>query len=240
MTVISTFAYTPTIVITGTPGAGKSTAAADLSMRLSQQSPAHPAYFIETGFWYRILGWMHCTGQLYWDGKINWPMLRSLDFRALLLNPDIRRWIQAPEVDMPTALLAQNADIRGLVATAQQSVLARPTSKVLVGADMQGDIKFHLQASPEVAARRRLQLQHSLGNGANLRDLERLVATRAEQDHTRSIAAVRMDNGVISIHTDDLSADRVVDAMMAEIVAFNCARTFTVCNNTLILDAPIL
>lgn len=224
MTVISSFSYVPTIVITGTPGAGKSTAGANLSRLLNQQYPAQPACYIETGFWYRIIGWMHCTGQLYWDGKINWSMLRTLNFRALLLNKDVCRRIQAPEVDIPTAWLAQNPEIRGLVATAQSDVLARPTSKILIGADMRGDIKFHLQSSPDIGARRRLQLQHTLGNGADIRSLERLVATRAEQDHTRNIATVRQDGGVISINTNTMSSDQVASVMFKEVLAFGCSR----------------
>ncbi len=235
MAVITNIQNVPRVVITGTPGAGKSTVAAMLSQSLSY-SCNDPIYYIETGFWYRILGWMHCTGQLYWDGKINWQMLHALDFRSLLVNPEIRRQIQAPEVDLPTAWLARNSDIRGLVATSQNDVLMRRSSKILVGAGMQGDLYFHLQSAPDVGAKRRMQLQHTLGNGANLRDLERLVAVRAEQDHTRSVATVHRGDGVIAINTDDLSPDQVLASMLNEISSWQMGAHLPAPNRKLSVD----
>ena len=208
----------PTIAITGTPGAGKSTAACALAHRLSQLvQPGQAVRYLETGFWYRVAGWLHATGQLVWDGSLDLAKLKSFDFKTFLQVPANQVLIQHPDIDLPTAWLAQNPEVRGIIAARQQEVIARPTSKVLVGAGLPGELNIYLHTDATTGASRRCQLQRQWGRHVNIAELERVVALRTEQDAGRANAAVKTVDGGLSIDTTNLTAFEVDALIWAEV-----------------------
>ena len=217
MNIVLPLEQIPTISISGTPGAGKSTAASLLAGRLNRGRTGQKVWYIESGFWYRALAYLHKTGKLYWDGKMDLNVVRNFDFVSFLCNgknwADIQHW----DMDLPTAWLARNLDLRAIIEEKQKPFTENHLAKIIVG-PKSADLKFYLHTDSHTGAMRRVQFHSLLGFDGDINVVERLVDMRAEQDNVRKVASVRADkDGVISIDTTELSPHQIMEIMFEKV-----------------------
>jgi hypothetical protein len=78
-------------------------------------------------------------------------------------------------------------------------------------------VKFYLTASLEARARRRQAELAAAGTPVELAAITSELATRDRQDETRELAPLRKPPGAIELDTSDLSANEVVERLLAAI-----------------------
>lgn len=217
------------ITIDGPAGAGKSTAARTLAVRLGYR-------LVDTGAMYRALAWSVARAGLPVEDT---PALRrhlaavevKLDGdRVLVDGRDVTGEIRTREISDLTSRLTMLAPVRDRV-TPMQREMAAAGGVVLEGRDTGtvvcpgADVKFYLDASDEARARRR---QHELAAAGVVVDLETVrdeIALRDRQDTTRALAPLRKAPDAITVDTTDLDVERVVELMRKTIEAQCCTRS---------------
>jgi len=114
------------------------------------------------------------------------------------------------------------ASVRARV-TPLQRQLAAEGGVVLEGRDTgtvvcpDAEVKFYLTASIEARARRRQAELIAAGTPVSLAAITSELAARDKQDETRELAPLRKPEGAIELDTSDLSADQVVERLIAAI-----------------------
>jgi CMP/dCMP kinase len=211
----------PVITIDGPAGAGKSTVARLLAARLGYT-------LVPTGAMYRALalGVMR-AGIAPREG----PELRAhlaaravavADGRVSLDGEDVTDAIRSQDVARVTSDITTLASVRAKVTPLQQA-LAAGGGVVLEGRDTgtvvcpDAEVKFYLTASLEARARRRQAELAAAGTHVPLEAITAELATRDRQDETRELAPLRKAPGAIEIDTSDLTAEQVVDRLLAAI-----------------------
>ena len=82
------------------------------------------------------------------------------------------------------------------------------------------DLKFYLDASPEVRAQRRqLELQ-GRGEHVSLSEIMEEIRRRDHEDRTREVSPLRIPEGAYRIDTTNLSIDEVFTLMVDKIKLF--------------------
>ena len=211
----------PVITIDGPAGAGKSTAARMLAERLGYT-------LIPTGAMYRALALSVMRARV--------PVRESEELRAHLAplsivvagghvyldGEDVTEAIRTREVAQVTSDVTMLASVRARV-TPLQRQLAAEGGVVLEGRDTgtvvcpDAEVKFYLTASIEARARRRQAELIAAGTPVSLAAITSELAARDKQDETRELAPLRKPEGAIELDTSDLSADQVVERLIAAI-----------------------
>jgi CMP/dCMP kinase len=211
----------PVITIDGPAGAGKSTVARVLAERLGYA-------LIPTGAMYRALALSVMRARV--------PVRESAELRAHLAplsivvaaghvyldGEDVTEAIRSREVAQVTSDVTTLASVRAKV-TPLQRQLAAEGGVVLEGRDTgtvvcpDAEVKFYLTASLEARARRRQAELAAAGAPAALAAITSELAARDEQDETRELAPLRRPPGAIELDTSDLTADQVVERLLAAI-----------------------
>jgi cytidylate kinase len=213
----------PVITIDGPAGAGKSTAARLLAARLGYT-------LVPTGAMYRALALsVMRVGVPAREG----PELRAhLAPRSIVVSAgrvsldgeDVTDTIRSREVAQVTSDITTLASVRAKV-TPLQRELAAAGGAVLEGRDTgtvvcpDAEVKFYLTASLEARARRRQAELAAAGTVVTLDAITDELSARDIQDETRELAPLRKPFGAIEIDTSDLTADEVVERMLATIDA---------------------
>jgi cytidylate kinase len=102
----------------------------------------------------------------------------------------------------------------------QQRALARGRDVVAEGRDQGTEVfpdaavKFYLDASLEVRARRRLK---DMGGTATLEEVKEQVAERDARDRSRPMGALRQVEDMVCIDSTQMSVEAVVETMLEEI-----------------------
>jgi CMP/dCMP kinase len=202
------------VAIDGPAGAGKSTVARRLAMRLGFR-------YLDTGAMYRALTWLaleHGTALDDEPGLAALAEANAVTFDATgavaIGGRDVTEGIRGARIDRVVSTVARHPQVRAVMRERQQE-LAEEGDVVIEGRDIgtvvapDAEVKVYLVAQPDVRARRRLSERPEIGADALATDLR----LRDQRD------AVRMQPApdAITIDTTELDIDDVV-AQIEELV----------------------
>jgi cytidylate kinase len=211
------------ITIDGPAGTGKSTAARALAQRLGIQ-------YLDTGAMYRAVAWACLSrGEDPHDASAAARVAREIcieidDLTVRVDDLDVSRRIREPEVATAASIVAQIAEVRGVLVE-QQRRIAAGRDIVCEGRDQgtvvfpHAEFKFFLTAAPEERARRR---QDELAGRQVYVPLDELLIQqqeRDERDANRDVAPLKPADDAIVVDTTGLDADAVVALLARRIRA---------------------
>jgi cytidylate kinase len=210
------------VAIDGPAGAGKSTAAKGLAARLGFA-------FLDTGAIYRALALEARRRGIDWgDGAALAALAEKLDIvfkpeadvnRVLMAGQDITREIRTPEMSDGASRVSAHPPVRAALLGLQRR-LAAAGSLVAEGRDMgtvvfpDARAKFFLTASARERARRRAQELAASGRPVDQDAVLQEMLARDERDSTRAASPLRRADDALTIDTEGLSPEQVVDRMV--------------------------
>ena len=212
--------------IDGTVGSGKSTAAQGLARRLG-------AAHLDTGAMYRALTIKALdTGVNLEDAQALAALAAGsvieLDGtpgaeRVRLDGKDVTAAIRENRVSVNSHYLARQPAVRKILVEKQRAFAANVGSVVTEGRDQgtvvfpNAEVKFYLDAAPEVRARRRqLDLQER-GEYRDYREVLDEILERDRRDATRAADPLRPAEGSIRVDTSDQTVDEMIEVLAAEV-----------------------
>lgn len=216
----------PVVTIDGPAGAGKSTVARELAERLGFR-------LVDTGAMYRALALrVKEAGLAVEEGPELQVLLdrTTVELRGdqILLNGrDVSEAIRAAEVGELTSRLTTLRMVREKVTPIQRR-WAAAGGVVLEGRDTgsvvcpDAEVKFYLDASEEVRARRRMRELEGRGIHRSLAQVRDEIGERDRQDMMRELAPLVVPEGAIVIDSTDNSVEQVVTLMLAEVERVRC------------------
>ena len=210
------------IAIDGPAGAGKSTIARKVAEKLS-------FIFVDTGAMYRSMA-------LYF---IRHDIAAQDEEKIAAACPDIDVSIAYQDGEQQVILNGEN--VNGLIRTEQVSMMTSDTSKypvvrekllslqrglaekenvIMDGRDIgtcvlpNADVKIYLTASAAERARRRYKEQTERGVDCDIKEIERDIIARDEQDMNREVAPLRQAEDAVLVDSSDMTIDQVVDEII--------------------------
>ncbi|MBI3247903.1 MAG: (d)CMP kinase [Deltaproteobacteria bacterium] len=215
------------IAIDGPSGAGKSSSSRLLAKRLDYR-------YVDTGALYRVLGLLAVEKGVSADDPERLAALcddlplrflpEAGGVRIVLGERDITAAIRRPEVSqMASKVSAQSVVRRRLLGV--QRELGTGGGVVMEGRDIgtavfpEADVKFYLDASPEVRGRRRYAELQDQGVSAGLQKTIQEMAERDHRDSTREHAPLQRAADAIVLDTTSLSLPEVVETMARAVQA---------------------
>lgn len=215
------------ITIDGPAGAGKSTVARELARRLGYR-------LIDTGALYRAVAWrVREAGIRPGDTRALERLLAetTIDLRdgaVLVDGRDVTGEIRSAEIGELASRLAALPAVRGKVTPIQRR-LAAAGGAVLEGRDTgsvvcpDAEVKFYLDASPEVRASRRQRELAERGIEAEMGAVSSEILRRDRQDMERALAPLVVPVGAAVIDSTGKSVDEVVRLMLAAVERLGCS-----------------
>lgn len=210
------------ITIDGPAGAGKSTVARHLAERLGMQ-------FLDTGAMYRGIAAAaidagqdpadhDATAELAERLRIEFDW--SFDPPTLLVDGrDVTGRLRDPDVTDAVSEVATNGRVRRVLVQAQRRIGHDHPNLVTEGRD-QGSVvfpnaavKFYLDASPEVRARRRAEQLRDADYDADEQQILREIRQRDHRDSTRTDGPLIRPDDAIVIDSSAMTQAQVVAAM---------------------------
>lgn len=146
----------------------------------------------------------------------------SLPPRILLEGQDVTEAIRTEKVGNAASKVGALPDVRTALLSRQRAFREAP-GLVTDGRDMgtvifpDAELKIFLTASPEERARRRYNQLKEKGIDVNLSDLIEELRERDKRDRERAVAPLRPADDAISIDTDQLNIEQVVERVMSEV-----------------------
>ena len=212
------------ITIDGPAGTGKSTVARRLAEELGWSC-------LDTGAMYRACALLSLQAGISPD---NGPAMAAaldrvrlgFDFAAspprLYLNDeDVTDRVRDTDVAGVVSIVAQQSEVRSVLIRQQRQIASEHPKLVTEGRD-QGSVvfpdailRFYLDASPEIRARRRADQMARAGRPVDLQEVLAQIEQRDELDSTRVDGPLICPEGAIRIDTTDASIEQVV-AMLVE------------------------
>ena len=210
------------IAIDGPAGAGKSTIA-----RKVAENPS--CIYVDTGAMYRSMA-------LYF---IRHDIAAQDEEKIAAACPDIDVSIVYQDGEQQVILNGEN--VNGLIRTEQVSMMTSDTSKypvvrekllslqrglaekenvIMDGRDIgtcvlpNADVKIYLTASAAERARRRYKEQTERGVDCDIKEIERDIIARDEQDMNREVAPLRQAEDAVLVDSSDMTIDQVVDEII--------------------------
>ena len=210
------------IAIDGPAGAGKSTIARKVAEKLS-------FIYVDTGAMYRSMA-------LYF---IRHDIAAQDEEKIAAACPDIDVSIAYQDGEQQVILNGEN--VNGLIRTEQVSMMTSDTSKypvvrekllslqrglaekenvIMDGRDIgtcvlpNADVKIYLTASAAERARRRYKEQTERGVDCDIKEIERDIIARDEQDMNREVAPLRQAEDAVLVDSSDMTIDQVVDEII--------------------------
>lgn len=211
------------VTIDGPAGAGKSSAARGLALRLGFK-------FLDTGAMYRAVALAGMREGVDWSKPEELTAVaRGMDLfltddRVFLAGEEVTAAIRTAEVTRLTRFAADNVEVRAHLSQLQQQ-MAADADVVTEGRD-QGTVvfpdaacKIFLTATPEERARRRQEEIQQRGELMPIAEVLAQQELRDEEDRARPVGALRQAEDAIEVYTDGLSLEEVVDRLEALVVA---------------------
>lgn len=204
------------IAIDGPAGSGKSTIAKLLSKRLNFE-------YIDTGALYRAITYLINKEHLdIEDQERITNFIKKTNFRfqnnKLLLNGDcIENEIRENTISKSVSAVAAIPYIRDLLNSIIKKIVETSEDFILDGRDIgtvvlpEAELKIYLDASPNIRAKRRYLELVEKNEAINLDDIENEIIKRDFIDSNREVAPLKKADDAITIVTDDLNIQQVVD-----------------------------
>ena len=210
------------IAIDGPAGAGKSTIARKVAEKLS-------FIYVDTGAMYRSMA-------LYF---IRHDIAAQDEEKIAAACPDIDVSIAYQDGEQQVILNGEN--VYGLIRTEEVCMMTSDTSKypvvrekllslqrglaekenvIMDGRDIgtcvlpNADVKIYLTASAAERARRRYKEQTERGVDCDIKEIERDIIARDEQDMNREVAPLRQAEDAVLVDSSDMTIDQVVDEII--------------------------
>lgn len=215
------------VAIDGPAGVGKSTAAKSLAARLGY-------LYLDTGALYRATAWAVIESGLDpADATAVAALLPSLSLQmplhhgavtVLVNGQDVTGALRTPAVSAAASVVSAVPAVRTWLLPIQRQIGAGG-AVVAEGRDMgtkvfpAADVKFFLEADPNVRAQRRHRELVTAGHSGALEETTAELASRDTRDRSRAVAPLVPAEDAQHIDTSNLSATEVVDQMMAVIAA---------------------
>lgn len=215
------------IAIDGPAGVGKSTVAKMLAERLGY-------LYLDTGALYRAVAWAVLEKRKNpEDAAAVAALLPTLSLqkqieegvvKVLVNGKDVTGELRTPAVSAAASIVSAIPAVRAWLLPVQQQI-GQNGAVVAEGRDIgtkifpAADVKFFLDADPNVRAQRRHRELVAAGHGAALEQTSAEIAGRDTRDSARAIAPLVPAEDAQPIDTSVLSASEVVDHMMAVIAA---------------------
>jgi len=211
------------VAIDGPSGAGKSTVSKLLARRLGLS-------FVDTGALYRTVALSArregiATGD---DARLRGLLGRiRISFqtvgeenRVFLDGGDVSAEIRTPEISLLASAVSARPVVReGLLGLQRRLALEAPVGAVLEGRDIgtvvfpDADLKFFLEASPEVRARRRFEELFQKGGESSLEAVLADQTKRDRDDASRAVAPLRAAGDAIRVDSSGLPLSEVVQRL---------------------------
>lgn len=209
------------VTIDGPAGAGKSTAAKKLALRLGYA-------FLDTGAIYRTVALAARRRRVDWtDGTALGALAGTLGIRfvfqgerneVFVEDQKVTDEIRTPDISDGASRVSAHPEVRTALLELQRR-LGSSGRIVAEGRDMgtivfpDAPAKFFLTAAAEIRAQRRALELAAAGRPADVETVLQEIRARDKRDSTRAVAPLRKAEDAVEIDSGGLSPDEVVDRM---------------------------
>ena len=216
------------ITVDGPAGAGKSTVAKRLALRLTEKLDKTFEY-LDTGSMYRAVALLGVRSGVDWQIPKQLERLAEsttvniIDSRTLLNGEDVTEAVRSLDITENTRFAADNPVIRGIMVEQQRSIaqtfLAADKGLVTEGRDQgtvvfpDAECKFFLTATPEERTRRRLGELQQRGIAGDFDKIYRQITERDARDSARPVGPLCEPPDAHRIVSDGLTIDEVVERL---------------------------
>lgn len=216
----------PVITIDGASGTGKGTVSQLLAEHLGWN-------FLDSGALYRVLALAAQKHSVALDNEKALEVLgehldvqfiagRDKSAKIILESEEVTQTIRTEEIGNAASMIAALPAVRACLLSRQRAFREAP-GLVTDGRDMgtvvfpDAEHKFFLTATPETRAERRYKQLLQQGVDVNLGNLLEELRERDKRDRERAIAPLKPAEDAITVDTDHLAVEQVVNRILEEI-----------------------
>lgn len=235
-----TYHQEPVITIDGASGTGKGTVSQILAKRLGWN-------FLDSGALYRVLALAAQKHSVALDNEKALEVLAEhLDVqfiaqdsklpKIILEGEEVTEIIRSEKIGNAASIIGALPAVRASLLSRQRAFREAP-GLIADGRDMgtvvfpDAQLKIFLLASPEERALRRYTQLKDRGISVTLSDLIKELRERDKRDQERAIAPLKPADDAISIDTDNLTIDQVVERILSELEGKDGKKAFPATTN---------
>ena len=202
------------VAIDGPAGAGKSTIAKKLAVKLNY-------VYVDTGAMYRAITYKALKEKIDINNEEEYGFLDyttvelTKDAHVILDGDDITKYIRKRDVTAAVSVVSSKAIVRDKIIPLQRAI-ALKDHVIMDGRDIgtnvlkDATVKFYLTASVEERAMRRYLELKELNRNVHLDEIKEDIIKRDHYDSTRELNPLVKASDAIEIDTSNLTVDEVV------------------------------